>query len=62
MRNKLVKEIRKSARFLFPERAYVEYTTDNNGSTVMTEYCIKKLVKDTKGHIHESRGKRLLNM
>ena len=58
MRNKLVKEIRRSARTLFSDRPDVEYTTNVRGSTVLTDHCIKKVVKDTKVHINGT-GHRL---
>lgn len=72
MRQKLVKAIRRSARALFPDRPYAEYTEvkANIGydklkhlpsdrvhpmMIVLTDNCIKKIVKDTKRHLKYGR-------
>lgn len=59
MRNTLVKSIRKSAKEIFIDRPYKEYTTDSRGNTVLTDNCIKKLVKDTKRHLNYGNRKGL---
>lgn len=62
MRQSLVKQIRRQAKNLFDQRPYVEYTTHSRGYTVMTDFCIKKVVKDTKKDIKNATGKGLFNL
>lgn len=59
MRQSLVKQIRRTAKTLFPDRPYTEYTTKNT-TTVLTDYCIKKLIKDTKRDLKYGRGTKRL--
>lgn len=59
MRNKLVKQIRRSAKEIWSDSPYREYSTDARGNTVLTENCIKKLVNDTKRHLTHGAGQRL---
>ena len=56
MRGSLVKSIRATARTLFPDRPYVEYTTDaRTGSRRLAVTCIKSMIQDTKRHIYYGR-------
>lgn len=62
MRQSLVKEIRRSAKHLFGDRPFTEYTTKGK-TTVLTDHCIKRIIKDTKIQMRKynesARGKRL---